>query len=359
MAVEYVSLALEAAPRAGAEQVAGAGQVRRESPDFVVGGKPLLTLLAAAGAVSPLASDVDPSPLTPHARALLPQDTPCGDPPLESGRYVLYACSECALLECGVVTAVVEREGADVVWRDFVWQTGEGADPRRDGYPGVGPFRFRAGEYRAALAALAADGTAPPSRRVLLVGPRVALFARAAAGLRAGGIGAEISRDAAGAHADELRTYGAVAFDRTVDEAGRAAVRAAFATAGGDVTFVEAPAPVAELLVAQLEQALRRAPGGERRLTGLSAAAGEARLETAAACRVRVTAYRPGRLRGARMLEVFDGPLEPGCHRVPLGPRVAYVVARTYGDVLVTRVGAGADGRAQGENRFGAREATR
>ncbi|GHG47452.1 oxidoreductase [Streptomyces griseocarneus] len=358
MAVEYASLALEAVPRAGAEPTAGAGQVRRESTDFVVDGRPLLALLAAAGAVSPLASDVAPSPLTPHARALLPQDGPCADPPLESGRYVLYACPECARLECGVVTAVVEREGADVVWRDFAWQTGESTDPARDGYPGVGPFRFRADEYRAALAALTADGTAPPARRALLVGPRVALFARAAAGLRAGGIGAEITHDAAGAHADELRTYGAVAFDRTVDEAERAAVRAAFAAAGGDVTFLETPAPAAELLVAQLEQALRSVPGGERRLTGLSAVAGEARVETAEACRVRVTAYRPGRLRGARMLEVFDGLLEPGCHRVPLGPRVAFVVARTYGDVLVTRVGAGAHGRAHDENRFGAREAT-
>ncbi|MFI9202121.1 oxidoreductase [Streptomyces sp. NPDC053048] len=337
MAVEYASFALAPAPRAEPDPPGGACQVRQELRDFVVDGRPLLSRLAEADGVSPLASDLAPSPFTSHARALLLEDGD-GDPPLEGGRYVLYACPQCARLECGVVTAVVERDGEDFLWRDFAWQTDEPMDAARDGYPGIGPFRFRAGEYRAALGELLAAGPPPDARRVLLVGPRVPLLARAAAGLRATGIGADITRDAAGAHADELRTYAAVAFDRTVGEEERAAVRAAFAAAGGTAAFVEAPAPVAAVLVARLEQALQHPPGGERRLTGLSAVPGEARVETATACRVRVTGYRAGRLRGTRVLELFDGRLEPGSHRVPLGPRVAFVVARTYGHVLVTRV---------------------
>ena len=64
-----------------------------------------------------------------------------------------------------------------------------------------------------------------PSRRVLLIGARVAVLARLAAALRGIGIGAEITRDAAGVPVEELRTYGAVAFGRAVGHDGPVSVR--------------------------------------------------------------------------------------------------------------------------------------
>lgn len=332
----YATFGLAPATRAGAFLADGAYEVHREFLDFVVDGRPLLVRLADVDGVSPLAADLGPTVFTSQVRALLLE----GLPPLPGGRHVIYACPECEGLECGVVTAVIERDGADVVWRDFVWQTAPAPDPVRDGYRGVGPFRFRSAEYRAVLERLLADG-ARGARRVLLVGPRVALFARLAAALRSIGIGAEITRDAAGAHTEEIRTYGAVAFERDVGEGERSAVRAAFAAVGSDAVFIEAPAPAVPLLVAQVEQALQRAPHALRRLTALTAGAGRVHVGVAAACRVRLTGYRQDRFRRTRTVEVFEGRLEPGEHTVPLDARLragAFVVARTTGDVLVTRL---------------------
>ncbi|MFI9237688.1 oxidoreductase [Streptomyces sp. NPDC053079] len=344
MAVEYATFALAPAAHAGDE-------VPRDPPDFVVDGTPLLPRLAGAGGLPPPVAQRGPALTAARVRALLPPDG-------AGGRQVIYACPECeepagAVAEssrraeaeahhpagCEVISAVVESDRTDVVWRDFARQTGPPADPARHGYPGIGPFRFRAEEYRAVLRRLLA-GLSPPARprRVLLVGPRVALFARLAATLRTLGTGADISRDAVRAHPDEIRTYGAVAFDPAVGEEERAAVRAAFAAAGHDAGFVEAPAPLLAVLVAQVEQALQPLPDGRHRLTTLTAAAGEARLEVAAACRVRLTGYGRGPLRRPRARELLDDGLEPGPHRVPLGARLAFVVARTYGEVLVARV---------------------
>src|SRR5690606_2438869 len=134
-----------------------------------------------------LASDVPPAIFTAHVRGLLLET----DAPLPGDRYVIYGCPECEDLACGAVTAVIRREGEDIVWRDFAWQTGEHTDLEFNGYPGVGPFRFPGAQYRAALAALL-DDPAPARRRVLLVGARAGRLARLAAALRAAGIGADL-----------------------------------------------------------------------------------------------------------------------------------------------------------------------
>ncbi|MFI1971200.1 hypothetical protein BLA24_32905 [Streptomyces cinnamoneus] len=178
-------------------------------------------------------------------------------------------------------------------------------------------------------------------RRVLVVGPRVAFSARLAAALRARGIGTEITTAAAEADPGELRGYGAVSFDRTVGEDARAAVRAAFAAAGSRALFVEPLAPVVPLVAAQLEQALHSGcRTRRRRLTGLRAEPGRVRLDLAEACRVRVTGYGSGRLRRGRARELLDDRLEAGGHHVALPRGVAFVVARTYDDVLVVSAAA-------------------
>ncbi|AQS66462.1 hypothetical protein [Streptomyces pactum] len=337
MAAEYATFGLAPAMRAGGVLADGDYQVHRDFLDFVVDGRPLLFRLCDLDAVSPLAADVPPAILTAQVRSLLLET----DAPLPGGRYVIYACPECENLACGAVTAVILRDGEDFVWRDFAWQTGEHADLEFNGYHGIGPYRFPGAEYRAALAALL-DGTAHTRRRILLVGARVALLARLAAALRTIGIGADITHDAAGVPADELRAYGAVAFGRAVAEEERSAVRRAFADAGVDVAHVEALAPIVPLLVAQIEHALDRRPAERRRLTGLTATRGAAAVEVTSPCRVRLTAYRLDRLHRTHTHEVFDGVLEPGGHRIDLDPGTvkgrSFVVARTPGSVLVTAV---------------------
>jgi hypothetical protein len=343
MSAAYATFGLAPAIRAGGVLADGGYQLHRDFVDFVVDGRPLLYRLSDLDAVSPLASDVPPAIFTAHVRALLLE----AEPPLPGGRFVIYGCPECADLACGAVTAVIRRDGEDYIWRDFAWQTDEHADLELNGYHGIGPYRFRGAEYRAALGALM-DGAAAPRRRVLLIGARVAVLARLAAALRTIGIGADITEDARAVPAEELRGYGAVAFGRAVGEAERAAVLEAFERAGAEVARVDGLAPIVPVLVAQIEHALDRGPLARRRLTGFAAADGCADVEVTSACRVRITAYRLDRLHRTHTREVFDGVLEPGRRRLPLDPRAvrgeAYLVARTAGGVLTAPVTGGQRG---------------
>ncbi|MGW0185919.1 oxidoreductase [Streptomyces sp. NPDC003362] len=336
MSAAYATFGLAPAMRAGGVLADGAYQVHRDFVDFIVDGRPLLFQLSDLDAVSPLAADVPPAIFTAQVRSLLLDAAP----PLPGGRQVIYGCPECADLACGAVTAVIERDGDDYVWRDFAWQTEERADLELNGYHGIGPFRFRGEEYRAALRSLL-DGTDPAAgrRRVLLIGARVALLAKLAAALRTIGIGADIAHDADHVPAEELRGYGAVAFGRAVGPDERDAVRGAFERAGVDVAYVDGLAPIVPLLVAQIEHALDRSPAERRRLTRLVAADGEAGVEVTSPCRVVLTAYRLDRLYRTHTRELFDGVLEPGRHRIALDAKAvkgeSYVVARTAGSVLV------------------------
>jgi hypothetical protein len=336
MSAAYATFGLAPAMRAGGVLADGAYQVHRDFVDFIVDGRPLLFQLSDLDAVSPLAADVPPAIFTAQVRSLLLDAAP----PLPGGRQVIYGCPECADLACGAVTAVIERDGDDYVWRDFAWQTEERADLELNGYHGIGPFRFRGEEYRTALRSLL-DGTDPAAarRRVLLIGARVALLAKLAAALRTIGIGADIAHDADHVPAEELRGYGAVAFGRAVGPDERAAVRGAFERAGVDVAYVDGLAPIVPLLVAQIEHALDRSPAERRRLTRLVAADGEAGVEVTSPCRVVLTAYRLDRLYRTHARELFDGVLEPGRHRIALDAKAvkgeSYVVARTAGSVLV------------------------
>jgi hypothetical protein len=345
MSVAYATFGLAPAMRAGEVLADGGYQVHRDFVDFIVDGRPLLHQLSDLDAVSPLASDVPPAIFTAQVRSLLLET----EAPLPGGRYIVYGCPECEDLACGAVTAVIQRDGEDFIWRDFAWQTDEHADLALNGYHGIGPFRFRGTEYRQALASLL-DGAAPaaPRRRVLLIGARVALLAKLAAALRTIGIGADITRDAHDVLAEELRAYGAVAFGRAIAEEERAAVRRAFANAGVEVAYVDGLAPIVPLLVAQIEHALDPSPVAQRRLTGLVTADGEAGVEVTSSCRVRLTAYRLDRLYRTHTHELFDGILEPGRHRIALDARAvkgeSFLVARTSGSVLVEAMAHGKTG---------------
>jgi hypothetical protein len=335
MSAEYATFGLAPAMRAGGVLANGDYQVHRDFVDFIVDGRPLLFQLSDLDAVSPLASDVPPAIFTAQVRSLLLET----DPPLPGGRYVVYGCPECEDLACGAVTAVIDRDGDDFIWRDFAWQTDEHADLELNGYHGIGPFRFHGAEYRAALHSLLDTSADTRRRRVLLIGARVAVLAKLAAALRTIGIGADITRDAHDVPADELRAYGAVAFGRAVTEEERAAVRRSFERARVDVAYVDGLAPIVPLLVAQIEHALDRSPREQRRLTRLVAADGEAGIEVTSPCRVQLTAYRLDRLYRTHTHELFDGILEPGRHRIALDAKAvkgeSFVVARTSGSVLV------------------------
>ncbi|WP_425827198.1 oxidoreductase [Streptomyces fractus] len=357
---DCATFGLAPAMRAGGVLADGDYQVHRDFVDFIVDGRPLLFQLSDLDAVSPLAADIPPAIFAHHVKRLLLE----AEAPLPGGRCVIYGCPECEGIECGAVTAVIEREGdadadADAdggagadgdeaagayVWRDFAWQTDERVDLELNGYHGIGPFRFRAAEYRDVLGRLlSGEGPhVPPRRKVLLIGARVAVLARLAAALRTIGVGADITHDASGVPPEELRTYAVVAFGRAVEDEQRAAVRGEFERAGADVAYVDGYAPIVPLLVAQIESALDRGPLAQRRLTRLVAADGEAGVEVTSTCRVRITAYRIDRLYRAHTQDVLDAVLDPGRHRIPLDSRATrgqcFLVARTTGSVLVARM---------------------
>jgi hypothetical protein len=341
MSAEYATFGLAPPMRAGGVLANGAYQAHRDFVDFIVDGRPLLYQLSDLDAVSPLASDVPPSIFGAQVRSLLLE----AEAPLRGDRYVIYGCPECADLACGAVTAVIERVGDDYVWRDFAWQTEEEADLRLNGYTGIGPFRFHGPEYRSALQSMLRESAdeVSPRRRVLLIGARVAVLAKLAAALRAIGIGADIAHGADGVPAEELRTYGAVAFGRAVGQADREAVRRAFDRAGVEVAYVDGLAPIIPLLVAQIEHALDRSPARQRRLTRLVAASGQAGIEITSTCRVELTAYRLDRFSRPHTYRFFDGILPAGQHRIGLDPKAAkgesFIVARTSGTVLVEPMG--------------------
>lgn len=345
MTSEYVTFGLVPAMRAGGVLADGAYQTHRDFLDFVVDGRPLLARLADLDAVSPLAADTGPAAFAEQVRRLLLE----AEPPPEGNRFIIYGCPECEGPACGAVTAVIERDGPDVVWRDFLWQTGGTPDAERDGYHDIGPYRFHGERYRAALKRLlTADGAPAPEvrtgPRALLIGQRAAVLAKLAAALRRIGIGAEITLDAVGAHADELRKYGVVVFGGTVPQSERDAVRDAFTAARSDAVCVTSLAPIVPLLVAQVVQALDRAPQDRRRLLGLTAVAGgaEAVVEIASACRVGLVAHRLDRLSRPHTRALFDGVLPPGTHRVPLDPRAirgrSFLVAQASDAVRVIPV---------------------
>ncbi|MFH8623091.1 hypothetical protein ACH4A8_14470 [Streptomyces vietnamensis] len=113
--------------------------------DFLVDGRPLLHRLDETDGhdtVSPLAADLPPTVRPEQAHRLLLAD---------GTRQVIHSCPDCEDPGCGAVTAVVAREGGDVVWRDFAWQTGPAVDLVREGYPGLGPYRFHGASYRSVL----------------------------------------------------------------------------------------------------------------------------------------------------------------------------------------------------------------
>ncbi|MBH1938194.1 oxidoreductase [Streptomyces sp. AV19] len=305
----YAAFGLAHATRAGGVLTGPSCRTRRDFVDFAVDGRPLLLRLA----------DLEEFP--PTASGLLPAAVP---PPPTGGRHVLYACPDCAgRPECGAVTATVERdaEGA-VVWRDFAWRDGTSVATAR-----IGPFRFHPAAYAAE------PPPPPPPSRVLLLGRRPASLSRLAAALRAAGIGVDVGRDVTGTAPEELREYGVVLPDASVE---LPSVRREFAEAGVSPAFVGDSASPLPVLVARIEQALARGVP-DPRVTALSLEAGTARLELSTACRVRVTSYRRDRLGRVRVGELFEGRLGAGTHGVGAGSvgRGWVVVVRTFGGVVV------------------------
>ena len=146
------TLTIQRAERPARYLGSGARQTGRVYADFIIDGAPLSAraqrcgdLISALGWGSRAWQD------EAVARLLLeaPPDVPCG-----GGRTALYVCPEDGDLHCGTVTAVIERSGDHVVWRDFGFERGLDIDPPEldtHHLGDLGPFQFAWDAYQAAI----------------------------------------------------------------------------------------------------------------------------------------------------------------------------------------------------------------
>jgi hypothetical protein len=58
------------------------------------------------------------------------------------GRVSLYTCPECGDLGCGAITARIEGDSKEVVWRDLGFENNYELDIEREAFASLGPFHL-------------------------------------------------------------------------------------------------------------------------------------------------------------------------------------------------------------------------
>ena len=122
----------------------GGGKTQRDYLDFIIDGLPLSEKIGGDLA-SCLGWFVPEENTKAVGRLLLkePADLP-------NNRRSLYVCAECGELDCGAITAVIERSGDNIIWRDFGFQSNSDmTTPIRD-YGDIS-FAFDRAQYNEAL----------------------------------------------------------------------------------------------------------------------------------------------------------------------------------------------------------------
>ena len=123
-----------------ADRKVGTAQRPRRFLDFVVDGQSLYEKFGDH--ISPLGwGDAEEN------RAAVHRFLRKSEPDLPHGRTSIYICPQCRELDCGAVSAVIERKGQEIVWRDFGYQNTFNEDVNFEGLREIGPFSFNATEY--------------------------------------------------------------------------------------------------------------------------------------------------------------------------------------------------------------------
>ncbi len=66
---------------------------------------------------------------------------------LETGRTIIYGCSECGDIGCGAITAEILDLGDKIVWRDFGYENNYAGFSLEE-YKHIGQFEFDKAEYK-------------------------------------------------------------------------------------------------------------------------------------------------------------------------------------------------------------------
>lgn len=119
------------------------------SSDFIVNGDSLLKLIIKNGSCNDLIGCFARGWCNLNSHSLN-QLLLIDEPETESGRSLLYVCSECADIGCGAYGCKITKSNAKYIWSDFAYENGY-----EDPLPivGVGPFEFSAENYESAIRA--------------------------------------------------------------------------------------------------------------------------------------------------------------------------------------------------------------
>jgi hypothetical protein len=126
------------------KRAGGGGRTEREYLDFVVDGQPLSEKLG--GDLASCLGWFVPAENAKVVNKLLlkePADLP-------NNRHCLYVCPECGDLECGAITAVIERRGDEIIWCDFGFQSNPDKIRANQSFNDIS-FTFERAQYNQAI----------------------------------------------------------------------------------------------------------------------------------------------------------------------------------------------------------------
>ena len=126
----------------------GGGGTQRDYLDFVVDGESLSEKIGG-DLVSCLGWFVPSGNALAVRRLLLEEKSQLPD-----NRLLLYVCPECGELDCGAITAIVERKDGKVIWRDFAFVNGYDEIEHSEKITEVESFAFDRRQYRNAFKGL-------------------------------------------------------------------------------------------------------------------------------------------------------------------------------------------------------------
>ncbi len=130
------------------DRVLTGSQTPRRFLDFVVDGNSLYQKLVemSVDKISPIGWGTPNEQLKVIDRFLLnaPADFP-------DERRAICVCGECGDLDCGAISAIIERKADKVVWRDFGFESTYEDEIDFVGYEKIGPFSFDGEQYESLI----------------------------------------------------------------------------------------------------------------------------------------------------------------------------------------------------------------
>lgn len=127
------------------ERVVNGAQTPRKFLDFVIDGNSLYEFFGDL--ISPFGWLSPDETLKAVDRLLLIDEAD-----FPNNRRSIYICPECGDLGCGAISAVIERAGNRIIWRDFGYENNYDETVHFDEYRDLGPFSFDLDEYSRVIA---------------------------------------------------------------------------------------------------------------------------------------------------------------------------------------------------------------